>query len=392
MIEQSKSKIDTTSVQPAMPPARPCSANAFESLRAPQVDKRHPRESTRLPTPKDDSSTISRAASTMRALATSFGSTVCYSFTGVFNQAARGGVADISLYPNPLLYCGLRSGVAAIATYLKDKQIIQKAGFAKSWQTVGPEGRTMCLLMGLNNALWVPAFMLTDLASAIVISCAQPFVHALYERIKMGKSLSLSQVASLTLTGAALTSITLSASNSPHHYPHALWGNLAAAAATACYSIFGIMNNNAIERAKRSAHGTEAQLSAQREAQERLAPVPFFSQLSASLIGFGLFVPFHSGPLLSGGLGIAAATTLTMACLQGLAAAGGLHLRARATQTTSPLVVSLIANIQVGLTPVLGYLIFKSTVPDFAILGGFFSCAASMVTIAEQYKKQKPAT
>lgn len=89
--------------------------------------------------------------------------------------------------------------------------------------------------------------------------------------------------------------------------------------------------------------------------------MPFFSQLSASLIGFGLFVPFHSGPLLSGGLGIAAATTLTMAGLQGLAAAGGLYLRTRATQTTSPLVVSLIANIQVGLTPVLGYLIFKST-------------------------------
>lgn len=79
-----------------------------------------------------------------------------------------------------------------------------------------------------------------------------------------------------------------------------------------------------------------APAEAQREAQERLTPVPFFSQLSASLIGFGLFVPFHSGPLLSGGFGIGAATTLTMACLQGLAAAGGLHLRTRATQTTSP--------------------------------------------------------
>jgi hypothetical protein len=33
--------------------------------------------------------------------------------------------------------------------------------------------------MAINNLLWIPAFMLTDLASALVITGAQPFMHSI---------------------------------------------------------------------------------------------------------------------------------------------------------------------------------------------------------------------
>jgi drug/metabolite transporter (DMT)-like permease len=248
----------------------------------------------------------------------------------------------------------------------------------------------MCLLMGANNVLWVPAFMLTDLASALVIGCSQPFVHALYDRVTTGKRHSPMEVVSLSLTAASLGSIAFNTVTTSATYPHALWGNLAAAGAMLCFCAYAIINNRTIERAKSGAGADPvAQEQAKRTAQERMRMVPFFSQVTSSLMGFSLFIPLHAGPFLSGGLGLNAANTLTMAFLQGSFAAGALYLRTLATQSTKPLVVSLISNAQVGLTPLLGYLILGSTIPQYAIVGGLLSFAASMVTVGGEYQQRK---
>jgi drug/metabolite transporter (DMT)-like permease len=327
---------------------------------------------------------------TAKALGTSLGSTLCYSITSVCGQASRGAAVDIAQYPNPLLYSGLRSLVASVASYVKDRKTLHEVGIKESFTAMGREGRTMTLLMGLNNVLWVPAFMLTDLASALVIGCAQPFVHAIYDRVRTGKPHSGVELASLSLTGAALGSIALNTASAPSSYPYALWGNVAAAAATLCFCAYMIINNKVIEKAAHSA-GTdpEAQAEAKKAASARLRTVPFFAQVSSTVLGLGLFIPFHSGPLLSGGLGLNPWNTLAMATIHGSITAAALYLRTAATQTNKPMVVSLISNLQVGLTPTLGYLLLGSTIPQFAIVGGILSFGASMVTIGGEYMRQK---
>jgi drug/metabolite transporter (DMT)-like permease len=346
------------------------------------------RQESNLP-PAD--SFFTRGIATVRTLGTSIGSSLCYSLTGVCNQAARGATTDVALYPNPFLYSGLRSAVATVVSYLKDQKTLREDGLKTSFQKMGPEGRTMCVLMGLNNVLWVPTFMLTDLASAIVIACSQPFVHAIYERVTTGRSHSRIETASLALSAAALVSVAVSAVTASSAYPYAIWGNLCGVAAVLCFCAYMIINNNVVQRtAQKAGPDAESQQSAKKAAQEQLRAVPFFSQLTSTAMGFGLFLPLHSGALLSGGLGLSVANTLTMAVLHGMFTAAALHLRTAATQTNKPLLVSLISNFQVGLTPALGFLLLGSTIPQFAIVAGALSFASSFIAFAGEYLKQKP--
>lgn len=342
--------------------------------------------------PGSRSTPLSRGLATVKALGTSLGSTLCYSVTSVCGQASRGTATDLAQYPNPLLYSGLRSLVASVASYVKDRKTLHEVGIKESFNALGRDGKTMALLMGLNNVLWVPAFMLTDLASALVIGCAQPFVHAIYDRVRTGKTHSRAELASLSLTGAALGSIALNTANASSSYPHTLWGNLAAGAAMLCFCAYMIINNRAVECAVQHAGpDPQAQADAKRAASARLQTVPFFAQVSSTVMGLGLFIPFHSGTFLSGGLGLNPWNTLAIAAIHGAITAAALYLRTAATQTNKPLVVSLISNLQVGLTPTLGYLVLGSTIPQFAIIGGILSFGASMVTVAGEYVRQSSA-
>jgi hypothetical protein len=343
------------------------------------------------PSQTSSSNALSRGIATLKALGSSIGSALCYSFTGICNQAARGETTNPALYPNPFLYCTLRSSVATLVSYFKDRKTLHTEGLATSLHSMGREGRAMCMLMALNNVLWVPAFMLTDLASAIVIACSQPFVHAVYDRIKTGKLNSRLEMASLGLSAAALSSVAMNSLTTSIDYPHAAWGNLSGFTAMLCFSAYMIINNHTVQRAGLQAGlDIPVQQTAKLAAQEKLKTVPFFSQAASALMGLGIFIPLHSGPLLSGGFGLNATNTIFIASLHGIFTASALYLRTLATQNNKPLVVSLVSNFQVGLTPTLGYLILGSSVPKLAIIAGALSFCSSLVAVAGEYQKQKP--
>jgi len=355
----------------------------------------------------------------IRKLGTAIGSTVCFSFTGVFNQAARGDTTDIALYPNPFLYCTLRSTVASVATYLKDRASFQKTGLLRSFQEIGPHGQLMCGLMAINNLLWIPAFMLTDLASALVITGAQPFMHSIYESVRSGKPPSAIKLTGLGFTGAALGTVLLNQSTASTDYPYAVWGNLAVLAASLCFAGYMTINNRLVEsarsravssaeveRAKMISSAPERQHAeqehetlrarAQDAAQARLRAVPFFSQVASACVGLAFFIPQVSLGGFSNGLGLNPLNTVVMGTLHGLCTAAGLYLRTRATQTNQPSTVSLIAGVQIGLTPLFGYLLFGSSVPQFAMLAGALAFCSSLTSVAEVHlaerKRQSSAT
>ena len=357
--------------------------------------------------------------SALKKLSTALGSTACFSLTGVFNQAARGNTTDISKFPDPFLYCFIRSTVASVASYLKDRTSLQKTGLVRAFKEIGPEGRLLCGLMAANNLLWIPAFMLTDLASAVVIGGAQPFVHSIYESVRARKLPSPLKVTGLTFTACALGTIFVNQSTAAAHYPHAVWGNIAAFAASMCFVAYNTLNNHFVESAKNravSAADVEAahkipshaerkqreeehevkRLEAQSLAQAQLRAVPFFSQVSSALVGLALFIPLAARGITTGGLGLAPMNTLVMGSLHGVCTAAGLYLRTHATQVNKPSIVSLIGGIQVGLTPLFGYLLFGSPVPDFAIVAGALAFCSTMTSVAEVHqtekKKQQPPT
>jgi drug/metabolite transporter (DMT)-like permease len=359
-----------------------------------------------------DYSLVKTALGTIRKLGTAIGSTVCFSLTGVFNQAARGETTDISKYPDPFLYCVLRSSVASVVTYLKDRESFEKTGFRQALREIGPYGHLMCGLMAVNNLLWVGAYLLTDLASALVIAGAQPFIHSLYESVSNRKLPSLLKCAGLGFTAAALGTIVQNQSSASTDYPYAQWGNLAAFAASMCFVTYMTINNWIVESARERAVSTtdkdalqkltshvdaiqreqaleSIRSEAQRSAQERLRAVPFFSQVASIGAGLLFFIPQAALGGFSGGFGLNPVNTLIMGTLHGICTAGGLYLRTLATQTNNPSLVSLVSGAGIGLSPLFGYLLFGITVPPFAVVAGGLALCASLTSVAEVHQTEK---
>jgi drug/metabolite transporter (DMT)-like permease len=264
----------------------------------------------------------------------------------------------------------------------------------------------MCGLMAVNNLMWVAAYLLTDLASALVIAGAQPFVHSLYESVRTRTPPSTLRCAGLGFTAAALGTILWNQSTASAQYPYAEWGNLAAFAASMCFVTYMTINNRIVESAKERAVspqdvaalqtlGSDAEkiqrerafesmrAEAQQVAQARLQAVPFFSQVASVAAGAACFIPGVALGLFSGGFGLNPLNTVIMGTLHGVCAAGGLYLRTLATQTNSPSLVSLVSGAGIGLSPLFGYVLFGITVPQFALVAGGFAFCASLASVAE---------
>ena len=385
----------------------PSSHPSPTALEKAEVIVDHEQEKTSNKGHADTSPGSTSLINSISSLGTAIGSTACYSLTGVFNQAAKGNATELAQYPNPFIYGVLRSSVASIATYIKDRSYFKQNGLVKTCKEMGRDGYLMCGAMAANNLLWIPAFLLTDLASACVIAGAQPFAHSIYESIKARKAPSALKLTALSFTGAALASVVANQSIGAGDYPYATWGNLAAIAASCCFVAYNTINNRSIAKAKDRAvspqmledinkiesttHREEALLranslrnEAEGVAKARLKPVPFFSQAaSAATCGIALSVPMLWGGIFSGGMGLNPLNTILMGTLHGGCTAAGLYLRTLATQTTKPSVVSLISGVQVGLTPLFGYLLFGSSVPSFAIMAGSLALCSSLISVAE---------
>ena len=348
----------------------------------------------------------------IKKLSSAFSSTFCFCLTGVFNQAARGNTTDVSQFPDPFLYCLVRSTVASVASFFKERTYLQKTGIIGAFKEIGPHGRLMSGLMAANNLLWVPAFMLTDLASASVISGAQPFIHSIYESIRARKLPSPLKVTGLAFMACALSTVVLNQSNGTAHYPHAMWGNLAGFAASMCFLSYMTLNNHFVESAKNKAvspadieaarnipspaerkqreeEHESMRSQAQSAVQAQLRTVPLFSQVASAFVGLSLFIPLAATGISSGGLGLDPTNTLLMASLHGIFTAAGLYLRTHATQVNKPSIVSLVSGIQVGVTPLLGYLLFGSPVPQFAMIAGALAFCSTLTSVAEVHQIER---
>jgi drug/metabolite transporter (DMT)-like permease len=400
---------ESLALRPTQPddfPIRPSPTNHLAGLTPPQA----PSQASLSHSSEQQAPQAATFAGSINKLSTAFGSTIFYSLTGVFNQAARGNTTDPAQYPDPFLYCVLRSAVAGVVTYIKDRSFFKEKGLLRSFDNIGSSGRVMCGLMAAHNLLWIPAFMLTDLASALVIGGLQPFIHSIYESWRTQKLPSALKLTGLGFTATALSTIALNQSTSSVQYPHAVWGNLAAVGASLCFVTYMAINNRVVEsarnRAVSSEHLCETAVTLSREekaqqlqskitaaqaaAQAKLRAVPFFSQVASVVAGLALFVSQTSSGVFSGDFGISPINTAIMGTLHGFCTAGGLYLRTLATQTNKPSVVSLIAGVQVGLAPVFGYLLFGNTIPEFAMIAGTLALCSSLTGVAEVHYTQKP--
>lgn len=293
-------------------------------------------------------------------------STFCYSTTGVMAQGASVGVPDPSLMPNPFGYSMIRSFFAGVVTFRTAK---------KGLPQLGKRELAMAGLVGLNNTLWIPAFMYTDLASSMVIAFSSPLMHAAYEGATKRKLPSAITTLSLGVTTAALYTIYQGGQNAG---TLPLLGNAAALGATLCLAAYRVMVGNSAQKAKDSNDATVQQAT-----KEKLDALSFVSNVMSFGIG-AVTLPF-----VSGGLGVKPLRTLVLGAMHGIFGGAAIHYNTRANQQLNQVTTSLIGSFQVGLTPALGCLLWGSTIPNYALHAGLLTFAASGLAIADTWRRAR---
>lgn len=233
----------------------------------------------------------------------------------------------------------------------------------------------MATLVGVSSTLWIPAFMFTDLASSMVIAFSAPLMHAAYEGLTKRKLPSPITTLSLGATTAALYTIY---QGGQHAGELAMLGNAAALAATLCLATYRILVGKAAQEARESNDP-----AVQQATKEKLDAMSFVS----NAISFGIGAA--TVPLASGGLGLKPLRTLALGALHGIFGGAAIHHNTRANQQLSQVTTSLIGSLQVGLTPALGYLLWGKTVPDYALVGGLLTFAASGLAILDRWRHER---
>lgn len=292
--------------------------------------------------------------------------TLYYSTTGVLAQGASGGVSDLSLMPNPFAYSMARSFFAGLTTFRRAK---------KGLLQLGKKELGMATLVGCSNTLWMPAFMFTDLASSMVIAYSAPLMHAMYEGITKKKIPSLITTLSLAATATALYTIY---QGGQHAGKLPMLGNACALAATLCLATYRVLVGKAAQKARESNDA-----GFQRATGEKLDALAFVANTMSFGIGAAIL------PFTSGGLGLNPVKTLAFGALQGFFGGAAIHHNTRANQQLSQVTTSLIGSFEVGLMPALGYLLWGSAIPEYALLAGALTFAASGLAIVDKWRLER---
>lgn len=233
----------------------------------------------------------------------------------------------------------------------------------------------MAALVGINNTLWIPAFMYTDLASSMVIAFSAPLIYAAYAGVTKREVPSPIIATSLALTTASLFVI-FNGGTQCGTLP--MLGNACAFIATLSSAAYRIMVGDAASKARESQDP-----EVERSTKEKLDSLSFVS--NAMSFGMGvLMLPFASG-----GLGANPLRTVALGALHGLFGGGAIHFITRANQQLSQVTTTLIGSFQVGLTPALGYLFWGSTVPAYAFSAGALTFAASGLAVIDTWMRER---
>lgn len=361
--------------RPAEPETMAVAANtsAAQSLRA--VDNSRETQATVRQTQHPDSkeseheSFLATTRRTVKACKDSILSTFFYSTTGVLAQGASIGVPHPSLMPNPFAYGMIRSFFAGLTTFSRARNGLSK---------LGKEELGMAALVGTSNTLWIPAFMFTDLASATVIAFSSPLMHAAYEGLTKKKIPSLITTISLGATATALYTIY---QGGQHAGKLPMLGNACALAATLCLATYRVLVGKAAQKARESSDPTVQQAT-----KEKLDAVSFVS----NVVSFGMGAA--ALPITSGGLGINSIKTLALGAVHGVFGGAAIHYNTRANQQLSQVTTSLIGSVQVGVTPALGYLLWGSAIPEYALFAGVLTFAASGLAIVDKWRQERRHT
>jgi hypothetical protein len=257
--------------------------------------------------------------------------------------------------------------------FLASQHLILADGILAHLDRSGELG--MAALVGINNTLWIPAFMYTDLASSMVIAFSAPLIHAAYAGVTKGEVPSPIIATSLALTTASLFVI-FNGGSQVGTLP--MLGNACAFIATLCSAAYRIMVGDAAKKARES-HDPEVE----RITKAKLDSLSFVS----NAMSFGMGVAML--PFASGGLGVDPLRTVALGALHGLFGGGAIHFITRANQQLSQVTTTLIGSFQVGLTPALGYLFWGSTVPAYAFSAGALTFAASGLAVIDTWIRER---